>query len=360
MTAMNGRERVLCALTRQVPDRVPFLEPVISENIALELLGLPPTANPAGDEISQSGEDVLIGTLFNSAFYAPDELAREIGLDGIGMYLFLRHEGIKQDIGGRTMIRQGGITSWEDARKIKLPDPDDPALYEPYREFVARYRHTGLALYTFLNLGSDPVILGMGLENFAVALYEQPELVAYLLDLYTDWYAVAVSHLCETGLDFLWFGDDIAYKTAPYVSPRMFHDVIVPRFRKVAQQCRLPWIYHSDGNLFPIMDDLLSLGMSGLHPLEPEAMDIGDIKRRFGDQVCLVGGISVDRLSRGTPDEIEGLVRHAINTAAPGGGYMVASSNSIASYCRAVNVRAMAEATLRYGHYPIGVDARRE
>lgn len=355
MTELTSRERVMRALARKEHDRVPFIEPVIAENVALELLRLPPSVNPAGDEIGQTGEDVLIGDLFSSPYYTPVELARAIGLDGIGMYLFLRHEGIKHDIDGRTMIQQGGITSWADAERIKLPDPDDEALYEPYREFVKRNRDTGLALFTFLNLGSDPVILGMGLENFAIATYEQPEMVAYLLDLYTDWYAKAVSHLCDTGLDFLWFGDDIAYKTAPYVSPRMFHDLILPRFRKVAQQCRLPWIYHSDGNLFPIMDDLLSLGMSGLHPLEPEAMDIGELKRRIGGKVCLVGGISVDRLSRGTPDEIDALVKHAIATVAPGSGYMAASSNSIASYCKADNVRAMANAVLHYGQYPIAV-----
>ena len=198
----------------------------------------------------------------------------------------------------------------------------------------------------------------MGLENFAVALYEQPGLVADLFDLYTDWYARAIVHLCELDFDFIWFADDIAFKTAPFVSPKTFHELFLPRYRKVVERCSLPWIFHSDGNLMPIMRDLLSLGMSALHPLEPDAMSLAELKRSTGSDVCLVGNISVDRLSRGTPQEIDALVRKAVTVAAPGGGYMLSSSNSITSYCTAANVKAMAQALQRYGMYPDLVQCR--
>ncbi len=357
MTSMTSRERVLSALNHQQPDHVPFLEPVIAESVALQLLNLPPRQDGSSDEINQTDADVLTGPLFDSPFYTPAQLADTLDLDGFGMYLFLRHEGIKQEIDGRTMIRQGGITTRAGLERIHLPSPDDPALYAPYREFVAQNHATGKALYAFLNIGSDPVILGMGLENFAIALYEQPELVADLFDLYTDWYARAVPHLCEVGFDFIWFADDIAFKTAPYVSPRMFHELFLPRYRKVVQGCSLPWIFHSDGNLMPILGDLLSLGLSALHPLEPDAMNLAELKRTIGHQVCLVGNIDVDRLSRGTPREIDQLVRQAVAVAAPGGGYMLSSSNSITSYCKAANVRTMIQALRCYGHYPELADA---
>ncbi len=350
--AMSSRERVMRALRRAEPDRVPFLDTVIAENVALELLGLPATGQ-ASYEIAQTGEDVLAGALFSSAHYTPLDLARCLGLDGIGMYLFVRHEGAQREIGGRTMITGGTIKTRADLARLRLPDPDDPAIYEPHRRFVAQYRDSGCALYCFLNLGSDPTILGMGLEDFALSIHEQPDLVADLFDLYADWYARAASHLCAIGFDFLWFGDDIAYKSAPYVSPRTFRQLFLPRYRKVIDRVTLPWIFHSDGNLFPIMDDLLTLGMSGLHPIEPEAMDLGEVKRRYGDRICLVGHISVDRLSRGTPAEIDDLVRRAIEVAGPGGGYIAGSSNSVASYCKAENVRAMADAIQKHGRYPL-------
>jgi hypothetical protein len=103
----------------------------------------------------------------------------------------------------------------------------------------------------------------------------------------------------------------------------------------------------------PILDDLLSLGMSGLHPIEPGAMDLGLLKRRYAGNLCLVGHISVDTLSRGAPEDVTALTRQAIEVAGPGGGYVAGSSNSIAYYCKAENVRAMQQAIVRYGRYPI-------
>ena len=121
-------------------------------------------------------------------------------------------------------------------------------------------------------------------------------------------------------MDFLWFADDLAFKTEPYVSPRIFRQMFLPRFRHVADQITKPWIFHSDGNLMPLLDDLLSLGMNGLNPIEPGAMDLGDLKRRYGRNLCLAGHISVDTLARGSEAEVEGLVRDAIRVAGPGGG----------------------------------------
>jgi uroporphyrinogen decarboxylase len=94
--------------------------------------------------------------------------------------------------------------------------------------------------------------------------------------------------------------------------------------------------------------------MQGLHPIEPAAMDLGELKRRYAGEVCFVGHISVDALSRGTPQEVEGLVRDAIRTAGPGGGYIAGSANSIPYYAGPENVRAMQRAIRAYGRYPIG------
>jgi uroporphyrinogen decarboxylase len=274
-----------------------------------------------------------------------------LDLDGFGTYLFLRHEGIQEEVDGHYMVHGGSIRSRDDLAGIVLPDPDDPALYAPYRAFIDRYRETDRALFCFLNLGSDPVILGMGLERFALALYDDRHLVEELFELYTAWYARAVRHLCELDFDFLWFGDDIAFKTAPYVSPKVFRELFLPHYRHVAGEITKPWIFHSDGNLLPIMDDLLSLGMDGLHPLEPEAMELAALKRAYGSRVCLVGHISVDTLARGTPAEVDRLVREAIRIAGPGGGYIAGSSNSVPYYAQSENVTAMARAIRRYGRY---------
>ena len=353
MSEMTGRQRLLMALSGEEPDRVPFLESVVDEPVALALLGRPQPDGEALGALGVGEEPVFTGTLLGSPRYEPIELVRTLGLDGFGMYLFLRHEGIQTQVGSRYMVSGGRIKSRADLARIQLPDPDDPPLYEPYRRFIEQYRDSGYALFCFLNLGSDPVILGMGFETFALALYDDRSLVKDLFEMYSDWYARAVVHLCELDFDFLWFGDDIAFRTASYVSPRVFRELFLPNYRHVVEQITKPWIFHSDGNLMPILDDLLDLGMNGLHPIEPGAMDLAMLKRRYGRRLCLCGHINVDTLSRGTPQEVDQLVKDAIEVAAPGGGYIAGSSNSIAFYCQPENVRAMQRAIRKYGCYPM-------
>lgn len=356
MRTLSSRERVLTALRCEEPDRVPFLESVIDEAVALPLLGRVLPADSVMSELGTGDEPVFRGALIGSDNYNALELVNRLDLDGFGMYLFVRHEGIQEQTGGHYMVHGGRIKSRSDLSKLQLPDPDDEALYEPYRQFIKQYRDSGRALYCFLNLGSDPAILGMGFETFSYALYDDRTLVEDLFALYTDWYARAVKHLCALDFDFLWFGDDIAFKTGPYVSPRIFRELFVPHYRRVVENITKPWIYHSDGNLLPVMDDLLDLGMAGLHPIEPEAMDLAELHHRYGGEVCFCGNISVDTLSRGTPQEVDALVRQAIHTAAPGGGYIAGSANSIPYYAKAENVLAMQQAIKNYGVYPINLE----
>jgi uroporphyrinogen decarboxylase len=353
MNSMTSRERILAALHCQEPDRVPFLESVVDEAVALPILGKPVPKDFVGGELGTGEEDVFIGTLIGSERFQPLELVNTLGLDGFGMYCFARHGGVQKEVDGHYMVSGGSIHTRADLSLLHLPDPDNPALYEPYRQFIEMNRSSDLGLFCFLNLGSDPVILSMGFEYFATALYDDRPFVSDLFEMFTDWYARVALHLCELDFDFLWFGDDIAFKTQPYVSPRIFRQLFLPNYRKVVENVSKPWIFHSDGNLMPILDDLLSLGMNGLNPIEPGAMDIGLMKRRYGKTLCLVGNINVDTLSRGTLQDIDQLVRETIQIAGPGGGYICASSNSISYYCRPENVLAMRDAVQRYGQYPL-------
>jgi hypothetical protein len=350
---MNSRERMLAAMQCQEPDRVPFLESVVEEPVALALL------DREGSGAVQQEEWLGKGPL-RTGFRPPSgpgyhalEVVENLGLDALGVHFYLPDLSIKKVIEGRAMVVGGEIHSRADLGKIQLPDADDPALYEPLRRFVEKYRDTGLALFCRVPLGADPVILGMGFEGFSYALYDDYAMLEALFDLYTGWYARAMRHICAIDFDFIWSGEDIAHKTGPFLSPKMFQKLFMPYYRRVADQISKPWIFHSDGNLMPVVDDLLSLGLNGLHPIEPGPMDLAEMKRRYGSQLCLCGHINVDTLSRGTPEEIDCLVKEAIAVAGPGGGYIAGSSNSVTSYCRPENVRAMAQAIRNYGKYPL-------
>jgi uroporphyrinogen decarboxylase len=355
MSEMTGRERVLAALRREQPDRVPYVETQIHERVGLQLLGLPLPPHLMAGAAATVNEDELVqcGSFLESSYYPEKEIADHLEMDGHGAYLFVHLEVDQGETEGHTMVSGGRLRTRADLQRVRLPDPDDPALYDPYRQFIARHRESGRALFCFTNLASDPAILGMGLKRFATMIYDDRAFVEETLELYGRWQARAVHHLSRLGFDFLWLADDIAFKTGPFISPKLFRELLLPHYRRVAEQVTVPWIFHSDGNVGPILDDLLTLGMQGLHPLEPDAMDLAGIKRRYGDRLCLCGHISMDALGQGPPERVDTLVREAIAVAGPNGGYICGSANSIAYYLLPDNVRAMARAVKKYGRYPL-------
>jgi uroporphyrinogen decarboxylase len=138
----------------------------------------------------------------------------------------------------------------------------------------------------------------------------------------------------------------------PWVNMEMYEEFFKPYQKIVADAMKKPWIFHSDGNLFPILDGLLSLGMNAIHPIQPAAMDIGRVKAEYGDRICIVGNIDLDyTLTLGTPAEVDREVKERIEVAGKGGGYMISSANSLTNYCKLENVWAMAEAIQKYRTY---------
>jgi uroporphyrinogen decarboxylase len=118
----------------------------------------------------------------------------------------------------------------------------------------------------------------------------------------------------------------------------------------------MPFIMHSDGNLWPVLDDLIALGVQALHPIEPKAKDIYDLKRRYGARVAIFGKIDLGYKlisGEGRPENVRAEVRQRIKDLAPGGGYAVASGSGVTRYVTLENFNAMREATFEYGVYPI-------
>lgn len=324
---MNSCERVLCALEGEQPDRVPFCESSVDSRIARAISGS--DTDLSERQISDLlGRDVVIPVLFPPYF-----ADQEIGTDG------------------QIYVTTGWLKSSQDLDKMVFPDPNDPALYEDVKEVLAD--KGDYACGAAIKMGVAPTLVSMGLEAFSFAVADDPNFVHEVLRRYTDWQLIVTENLIKLGVDFLWSFDDVAYKTGPFCSKAMFREFLLPAFQRVSEAFTIPWIFHSDGNIMPILDDLLTLGMQGLHPLEPGPMNLAQIKDNYGEQICIIGNVSVDRLSSGTPEEIDQIVLESIQTAGPGGGYMVSSSNSIPSYARPENVTAMSEAIYKYGKYPL-------
>lgn len=193
----------------------------------------------------------------------------------------------------------------------------------------------------------------MGFEAFSLAIYENPDLVRILNDRLGELVLSMFEYYAQSdAVDVIWYSDDIAFTQGLLVSPETLHQYLFPWLKKIgdlARQADKPFMYHTDGVLWDVMEDILACGVDALHPIEPKAMDIAEVKRRYGEKLCLIGNVDVDLLARGTPDEIRNRVRFNIENVGYNGGYCVGSGNSIPEYVRFENYLALLEAAKEYG-----------
>jgi uroporphyrinogen decarboxylase len=333
VSGMTSRERVLTALKREQPDRVPWTESYVHDDLASALVGRRVKA-PPGSRIAPEVFDVL-------------------PLDNITYNLRPADYARRTFSAGQDFVGDGTIKTRDDLKKVKLPDLDDPKLYEPAYEYLRKYRAQRAAIAN-CRFGVANTYLSMGLTTFSYALYDDLKLVETLLDIFTDWSMGLMKRIHALGFDSAVMADDLAMKNAPLFSPQIVREVFLPRMRRVAEVIKIPWVYHSDGNIMPLLDDLLTLGMNGIANIEPGAMDIVEVKKKYGHRICLIGNISLhSTLTMGTPEETEKEVKDRILTVGQGGGYILASANGLTNYCKPENVKAMGRALEAYGYYPL-------
>jgi uroporphyrinogen decarboxylase len=363
MTEMKPRERVLIALNHGQPDRVPWVENGIDEPLQVRLMG-GTDFNP-GDLCRKLGLDGFGATYpidggFETpphnhdleaavvSYYYPDNVT----FDFFNTYLT---ETADPDL-GRYFLTKRLLTTEDSLSLFKtlIPDPDHPSRYERVEHWIQKYRED-FAVFARLDLGTGATLQSMGLENFSYALKDNPQLIHRIHEKFSDWAIRTISHLNESSFDFFWVMDDLAWNKGPFMSPKVFREFFLPYMKDVAKTIKKPWVFHSDGNISPILDDLIELDMNAIHPIQPDVMDIAKVKEKYGEKLCLVGNVDLHyTLTRGTTDDVTSEVGERIRTAGKNGGYIISSAMTLADYCKPENVLAMADAIRDYGEYPIG------
>jgi len=336
---MSPRERILAALNLKIPDRVPYFESAIEPEIVSGVCG---KSNLSEKEISKLfHRDHITWWIFPAPFAERKQVgSRNFFVEGL----------IKNDKDLKLLNHiQCYISTNEGIKLMKISNPNDKKIYGWAAKFVEDREEFAATAMTCL--GIDPTIHSMGWEGFSYLLYDNPNLIEKVLNRYVEFSSIVVENLCKIGFDFIWAGDDIAFDSGPLFSPEVLRELVLPKLKVVTDRITIPWIFHSDGNLMPILDDLLSLGMNAIHPIDPNCMDIEEVKRKYGDKVCIVGNINMNNLRTGTPDQVEQEVREKIEKIAPGGGYIVSSGNSLINGLKPENVKRMVDAILKYGKY---------
>jgi uroporphyrinogen decarboxylase len=346
---MNSRERVVAALERREPDRVPYFECVIDEGVMDALL-------PGCSYFEFNEWFEMDNVSQNRSSWSRDNVEyidKEKGLfrDKWGVIRAFGPESTPAPV-------EGPIKRPEDLKTYTPPDPNADDVLGQIPEIVARYKGQKAVTAICRDAYFNPAFL-RGTTQFLMDMIDNPELVFELIEVCLSYDIPAMQRAVAAGVDVVVFGDDYADKNSTLMSPKHFEKFILPGLKRCVDAAHEAGAYvvkHTDGNIMRVIDMIVDTGIDGLNPLEPPAgMDIGLIKEKYGDRIAIVGNIDCGYLLSQAPvEEVRRVTRETIQIAAPGGGYCLSSSNSIHSSVKPENLKAMRDTLREFGEYPIG------
>ena len=375
---MNSRERVLAALSHQVPDRVPVdfgsFPGATSMNVRayqnlLRYLGIQRevrigalimfTAEIDGDILDRFHVDTKTVTPSRplADYDFPDEfLDRPWGVKWKRStdYTYAPIEGPFQKIARPTP---------EDLRGFVWPKPSQIEDFSQWREKGKKLRQEcDKALVARVPPGIFTLAQFMrGFEGWMMdLLLNRPFSDAFHEKLGEIWVETVegVAEALGDNVDIIMFGDDFGLQNQPIVSPQMFRERIKPLMKKmigrIKGRTKAKIALHTCGSVFAYLDDFVDIGIDVLNPLQANARDMEAprIKEKAGKKLALWGGIDTHQvLPGGTPDDVREEVKKKIAILGRGGGYMLSADHNILTDVPPQNLIAMFEAAVEYGKY---------
>jgi len=212
----------------------------------------------------------------------------------------------------------------------------DPTDYERTAPLLEEIRDLSGDMY-FIMMHGDPTFAipdGDYMMEFSRMMYEEPEKLHDQAKRNTENHAKAAARLAGSGLlDGYALCSDYCFNTNPFFSGEMFDEYIVPYLREIISAYHKMGYYvikHTDGNIMPIVGQMVDCGPDALHSIDPQAgVDLAEVKRLYGDRVCLIGNVNCGLLQTGTDGECEADVRRSLTQGMPGYGYIFSTSNCV-------------------------------
>lgn len=248
-------------------------------------------------------------------------------------------------------------TSIEDLKSYPWPEPDwwdfrpIPGILaemDRYQEHHIRFR-VGSVFEVGWQL--------RGMQAFLMDLATDPAIPLYIMDRLTDVHVEnmrRVLQLAGERVDMIYFYDDVATQKSLMLSRPMWEKHIRPRHLRIIETAKSfgkPVMYHCDGAIFPLIRELIDMGVDLLNPVQTTAagMEPERLKAQFGDRLSFHGGIDIiETLPKKTPAEVAQEVKDRISVLGRNGGYIMASSHHIQSDTPLENIFTMYDLALRY------------
>ena len=258
-------------------------------------------------------------------------------------------------------------TTIEAIERNPWPDMDDPTRVAHMAAEAARLRAEGeyaIMATPWLLFPLERAFAMQRMDRFLLNTAVEPDFAAALLRRIGGLCDRLMGHVLDAvgdDIDIIKIGDDLGMQQNLLMSPATYRSILKPihaaSIAAIRRRTSAKVFFHTDGDVFPLLDDLVEIGVDILNPIQTSAgqmADLATLKRRYGDALTFCGGIDTQRiLPHGTPDEVRAEVRRVIGELAPGGGYLLASVHTIMDDVPAANILAMVDAAETYGTYPL-------
>ena len=373
---MLPKARIIAALEHREGDRVPIGETGADWDIVEHALGRPTfyrskwkewVAEWEGrrDEVVASYQrDIAdLARAFEWDFVVvplvPPRRAHAAMPEMLGDYKWRDEKGrvwqYAPESGGHPMLLEGPPLDAED-----IVVPDRVTVDESRLEAIVHLvKELGGTHFVFGRApdGTFPWAETVGMEEYLVRMATDPAFTARSVQAALKASHAWIDAICDAGVDGVLVATDYCDNRGLLMGPRLFRQYVLPAFNETARAIHAKGKYfvkHTDGNTWSILDDFVAAGVDGWQGIQPRiGMDLKLLKEKYAGRLCFFGGVNCETLTLGTPAEIEVEVRHAIRHAAPGGGLVLTSGNTLQLGTKWENYQAMRAAAREYGRYPV-------
>lgn len=248
----------------------------------------------------------------------------------------------------------------EEVYQFPLPDMLEDYRWEGLEEEVKKIHADGYAaIFTSIMVFEYTWYL-RGMENLLCDMINDPEMAAACLNRMTRFQEKIAARVAALGVDMIIFGDDVGMQSTLIMSKEQWRQWIKPTTRAVISAAKrvnpeVLCYYHSDGNIYDIIDELIEVGVDILNPIQPECMDPVKVKQVYGDKLAFWGTIGTQTtMPFGTPEEVEKTVKRMIEQVGTGGGLVIAPTHLLEPEVPWENIEALIGAVKKYGAYKNG------
>jgi len=331
---------VLDVLNNKKPARLPIYEHIISAEIMEKILGI---------EFSEAleGDNADCNYYFqNYCSFWKQMTYDTISYENCVVMSLPQHGAI---FGGK-----GPIQNRQDYDRYPWEELADIFWHDNSTKFSTFAAYIPKGMKAVGGIGNGPFEISedlVGFESLAYLQSDDPELLSSIYDQIGDLLVTLWTRFLDRYADsfaICRIGDDLGFKTSTLISPRSIRQYVIPQYKRVIQviqKYNKPFLWHSCGKIFSIMDEMIELGINAKHSNEDQIAPYEEWINRYNDRIGLLGGIDVNTLCLNSPQEVfQQVFEKGSQFRNMAKGYALGSGNSIPEYVPVENYLAMVEA----------------